>query len=88
MKKKILTMIMVAIMMFGLVGCSSKTIEKEEVFNKPSSSMFVEIEDTGYWKIVYHCETKVMYAVSDSGYGYGIFTLLVDSNGNPMLYEK
>ena len=88
MNKKILAIIMIVTMMLGLVGCSSETIEREGESDKVSSSMFVEIEDTSYWKVVYHRETKVMYAVSDGSYNYGTFTLLVDSDGSPMLYEK
>ena len=88
MKKKILTIIMVTTMVLGLVGCSGETIEREGESDKTSSSMFVEVEDTTYWKIVYHRETKVMYAVSYGSYNYGTFTLLVDSDGSPLLYEK
>lgn len=50
-------------------------------------SMFVEIERGGTYRIVYQKENKVMYAVSSSGYNAGNFTLLVDENGDPMLYE-
>lgn len=88
MKKKILTIIMVAMMMLGLVGCSIETIEREGESDKTSISMFVEIEDTSYWKVVYHRETKVMYVVSDGDYNHGTFTLLVNADGTPMLYEK
>ena len=49
--------------------------------------MFVEIERGGTYRIVYQKETKVMYAVSSSGYNAGTFTLLVDENGDPMLYK-
>ena len=88
MKKRILTIIMVGAMILGLVGCSTETIEREGESNKTSSSMFVEIEKISHWKVVYHRKTKVMYAVSNSSYNCGTFTLLVDSDGNPMLYEK
>jgi hypothetical protein len=49
--------------------------------------MFIKIETTDDYYIVYHRETKVMYAVSDGAYNRGIFTLLVDEDGRPMLYE-
>lgn len=66
--------------------------ELETAYNDNSkkvkeSSMFVEIESTYNYKIVYHKETKVMYAVSGSSYNNGTFTLLVDADGKPMLYE-
>lgn len=44
-------------------------------------------KEGGTYRIVYHKENKVMYAVSSSGYNAGNFTLLVDENGDPMLYE-
>ena len=47
----------------------------------------VYVEETGAYCIVYDRETKVMYAVSNSGYNYGNFTLLVDANGDPLLYK-
>jgi hypothetical protein len=50
--------------------------------------MFVEIEQTGTWEIVYHKETKVMYAVSYGSYNCGTFTVLLDADGKPMLWEK
>lgn len=52
------------------------------------TSMFVEIECTDIWKVVYHKETKVMYAISSSGDNYGNFTLLVNADGSPMLWEE
>ncbi len=50
-------------------------------------SRFIEIERAIGWKIVADKETGVMYAVSDGGYSHGIFTLLVDENGKPMIWE-
>lgn len=32
-------------------------------------------------------ETGVMYAVSNGGYNSGTFTLLVDENGKPLIWE-
>ena len=52
-------------------------------------SMFYVIENIvgKPYMVVCHKETKVMYAVSSYGPGAGVFTLLVDSVGQPMLYE-
>ena len=49
--------------------------------------MFVEREEANRWIIVYHKETKVMYAVSYGSYNIGTFTLLVNADGTPMLYK-
>ena len=72
--------------MILLCGCSvAKTEEAHE--NQESTSVFVEVEQTLWWKIVYHKDTKVMYAVSGGTYNCGTFTLLVNADGTPMLYK-
>lgn len=81
MKTKVMLLTVIACMM--LSSCNSSiTIKTED-----SNSMFVEVETGENWKIVYHEDTKVMYVVSDSGYNRGTFTLLVDADGKPMIYE-
>ena len=69
-----------------LCGCSVAKTEKANE-NQGSISMFIEVEQAMCWKIVYHKETKVMYAVSDGSYNHGTFTLLVNADGTPMLYK-
>ena len=86
MKKKILTFIMMVTIALGLVGCAPTTAERVESNN---SSMFVVIETTADWDIVYHKETKVMYAVGGgTTRTTGVFTVLVNADGTPMLYKK
>jgi hypothetical protein len=80
--------------MILLCGCSVVKTEKANK-NQESTSMFVEVEQATFveveqatcWKIVYHKDTKVMYAVSDVTYNRGTFTLLVNADGTPMLYK-
>ena len=86
MKKKILLLIVVISIMFCFGGCSSSAVETANDIKQ--TSMFVEVENTNSWKVVYHKDTKVMYAVSDSGHTFGVFTLLVNPDGTPMLYEE
>ena len=53
------------------------------------NSMFVELEcneNDGY-KIVYHKETKVMYAISMGLHNHGTFTVLLDVDGLPLMYK-
>lgn len=66
-------------------SCGLSTVEKEPRLNE--ASMFVLIEEAPIWKVVYHKETKVMYAVSYGSYNLGTFTLLVDREGKPLLYK-
>ena len=51
--------------------------------------MFVLIEGGGMhsYYIVYHKETKVMYAVSNGTYSAGNFTVMVNPDGSPMLWK-
>lgn len=69
----------------ALSGCSANPTESKVVEETPS--MFVMVESSTYWYVVYHRETKVMYAVSRGTYNCGNFTLLVNADGSPMLYE-
>lgn len=68
-----------------LAGCG-ETSESGGT-TESSGNMFVTIEVEWDYKIVYHRDTKVMYAVSDSAYNKGDFTVLVNADGTPMLYE-
>lgn len=83
MKKRLLSMALAVVMAVCLVGCSN--VENER---KKDTSMFVCVETTATWQIVYHKETRVMYAVSDGSYNYGTFTVLLDADGKPMLWES
>lgn len=89
MSTKFAVIFWMLVLVFGLTACAysemDTTYDTEAEVLPPS--MFVEIERGNTYRIVYQKETKVMYAVSDQSYNEGIFTLLVDKNGNPMLYE-
>lgn len=78
--KKIIAL-MIVVLAMTLIGCS-------EVEDKSSDmSEFVIVECTGTWKVVYHKKTKVMYTISDGTYNRGTFTLLVNADGTPMIWE-
>ena len=76
---------MMMMMIMSLSACSTKRTSE---IVKGETSRMVYVEETGAYCIVYDKYTKVMYAVSNSGYNYGNFTLLVDANGNPLLYKE
>lgn len=84
MKKKLITILIVG--MLSLTACAK--VESVNDNKQNETSMFVEIERTDSWKVVYHKETKVMYAVSFGGYNSGNFTLLVNADGSPMLWGE
>lgn len=82
MKTKAIILTVIACMM--LSSCSKVETAKSE----DNTAMFVTVETTTFWKIVYQKDTKVMYVVSDGSYNHGTFTLLVNADGTPMLYEE
>lgn len=79
----IVCIIALTIFLSCLSACSDVEIES----SGESSSMFVQVEQTGSWRVVYHRETKVMYAVSFGTYNGGDFTVLVNPDGSPMTYK-
>ena len=81
MKRKIIAIVLL------MAGCSNTHVEREGENSDTELSMFVLVEETGSWRVVYHRETKVMYAVSACSYNFGNFTLLVNADGSPMLWE-
>lgn len=89
MKTKLI--IFSAVLTLAFTGCNYANIEdineQNTVKEEPANSMFVVIEETFYWDIVYQKDTKVMYAVSFGRYNNGTFTLLVNPDGTPMIYE-
>ena len=91
MKKMIAVLLLpitiaVVLLVIMLTGCGEVSpVEKAE--ESVEISRFIEIERAIGWKIVADKETGVMYAVSNGGYNVGTFTLLVDENGNPLIWE-
>ncbi len=81
--KKVLAIVIVLLM---LAGCA-KVKEVKRSGDESGESRFVKIEQTAIWRIVADKETRVMYAVSFGNYNCGTFTLLVDEDGKPLLWE-
>ena len=80
--KKIIILLLCLLSIFSLCGC-----EEVEYETTGGSSMFVVVESTGSWYVVYHKETKVMYVVSNGHYNLGTFTIMLDENGKPLLWQ-
>lgn len=79
--KKVIATLMVTIL---LTGCTKVENAKQEPVNV---SRFMQVENTGTWEVVADRQTGVMYAVSHGMYNIGTFTLLVDAEGKPLIYE-
>lgn len=86
--RKAIGLIMTVIMAATLAACGSKVEKADSSVGAPETkSMFVQVEYTGIWSIVYHRDTKVMYAVAYGSYNSGTMTLLVNADGTPMIYK-
>ena len=83
MKNKILVAIIIGLIII-FTGCA----KVEETPQQSQTSMFVEVEDSNIFSVVYHRETKVMYTVSKGTRNSGNFTLLVNADGSPMIYRS
>lgn len=81
--KKMIIILLMAIM---ITGCGVTKVDRKS--EKVTTSRFIELEVTSEWKVVADKETGVMYAVSEGGYNRGTFTLLVDENGKPLIWDS
>lgn len=80
---RILPILFVSSLCLTLLGGCAK-VEKA---GQADVSRFKIVEETATWLVVYDKDTKVMYTVSYGGYNSGNFTLLVDSDGKPLLWN-
>ena len=87
--KKFIALLIIVVTLLTLCSCDMDAptrVEKEP--DAKGGSMFVVVEKADYLCVVYHKETKVMYAVSMAMENCGTFTVLVDPEGKPLLWEK
>lgn len=82
--KKIIVLFLCFLLSVSLCGCGQPVYQEGE--QKENPPMFTVVEHTSTWCVVYHRDTKVMYAVSYGDYNGGNFTLLVNADGTPMLW--
>ena len=83
--KKLIAIVLITLTMLSMTACVTKRTSEAV---KGETSRMIELESTDSYYIVYDKYTKVMYAVSDGSYNHGTFTLLVDANGKPLLYNE
>lgn len=87
--KRIITILCVRLLLTGCRETSeSNEGNNQQKENKQKKSEFVTIEDGWNYKVVYNRDSKVMYVVSWGSYNIGTFTLLVNADGSPMLYDE
>ena len=76
---------LIIVLMFA--GCASTRAEAKEVEETDDGSTFILVDADYYCWVVYHKDTKVMYAVSRAPNNIGTYTLLVNADGTPMIWE-
>lgn len=86
MKKTIISVFIAIICVTVLTFMTGCGTEVELIEETSETSMFVTVETTLTWSVVYHKTTKVMYVVSNGTYNHGNFTVLVNPDGTPMIY--
>ena len=70
------------------VGCGGSPVNQSSTYNEDSPSMFITIEYVSEnWRVVYHKDTKVMYVISCGSHNRGTFTVMLNPNGTPMIWE-
>ena len=74
------------VLMFA--GCASTRAEAKEVDDTDDGNTFILVNTDYYCWIVYHKDTKVMYAVSRAPNNIGTYTLLVNADGTPMIWKE
>jgi len=85
MKQKIILIFIFILIISIFTACNYYDMPDYDA--EAERSMFVIVEQAPNWLVVYHKTTRVMYAVSDGSYTYGNFTLLVDADGSPLLWD-
>ena len=63
------------------------TEEGSNIAHADSRKIFETVQTDWNWKIVYDRGTGVMYAVSTGNKNNGTFTLMVDADGMPRIWE-
>lgn len=88
MKKKILAVVLVLTLCFGMTGCKKGDIEPESniLGNKYIDLVTIYIGDKGT-EVLYDKNTKVMYFVIWNNYQVGI-TPIYNSDGTVKLYDR
>ena len=88
MKKLVTIFIAIALCACLFMGCGSPQVSRSPIYNEDSSSMFITVEHVNKkWRVVYHEDTKVMYVVSCGDSNRGTFTVMLNPDGTPMIWE-
>jgi PBP1b-binding outer membrane lipoprotein LpoB len=84
--KKVKVIATLALTSLLLTGCG-KTMEMNIDKSADETAPFVIVEICDFYNIVYNKDTRVMYTVSKATNNIGNFTVMLNADGTPMLYE-
>lgn len=84
MKRAILAAFVVVIL---LAGCGKVSDAEIYAAERDENKMFVTIYHATSYRIVVDKDTRVMYSVSNGTYNGGNFTMLVNPDGTPRVWE-
>lgn len=84
--KKIKLSIVIALLATTLLGCGERTIQNEAK-KEQDTSYFIRISSEYGGDIVYDSRTGVQYWRSEGAYNHGTLTVLIDADGNPLIYK-
>ena len=88
MKKLVAILMAIALCACLFAGCGGSHVNRSSDYNEDQASMFVSVEYVSEnWRVVYHKDTKVMYVVSGGSYNRGTFTVMLNPDGTPLLWE-
>ncbi len=87
--ERLLVYILILAVILGIVsqltGCGQRTIQDEK---DSYNTYFVRISSECGGDIVYDSRTGVQYWRSDGAYNYGTLTMLMDTDGKPLIYKE
>ena len=88
MRRLFVILMTIALCACLFMGCSGSHVNRSSDYNEDQASMFVSVEYVNEnWRVVYHRDTKVMYVVSAGSYNRGTFTVMLNPDGTPMIWE-
>ena len=88
MKRFIISFIAVFSASILLYGCNFDDTSSYTFDQNPQEEYFEVISKGSGYAIVYDTDSRVMYVMATIGGNYGDFTMLVNPDGSPKLYEE
>ena len=79
--KKLISLVLVLVLIFTLVGCTGSSSD-----NETTSNRFVRVYSEYSSCIYVDSETNVMYFWHSGGYSGGL-SVMLNENGDPLLWE-